>query len=239
MESVLLAALGGVLGAAIALAGLRLVPALTADLPRLDEVALDYRALLFVAAVTALSAILSGLPQAWRRTRVAPWTGLSGGSLRTTDGRRPPLPPRRHRRQPGGDRRGLDAGFRTPGSQLPSPSQHRSRLRSPRRPRGSDFPRQPGVQQRQSHADLLSDVVRASAGGPGRHCRRRRDDGADQPARAGLRAPCLAARELRRTARSGCPRPSGWSRPDTFRRSGCGLPTGARWTIATSPHRPG
>ena len=49
--------------------------------------ALDYRALLFIAALTALSAILSGLPQAWHRTRVAPWAGLPGGSLRTTDGR--------------------------------------------------------------------------------------------------------------------------------------------------------
>ncbi len=86
MESVVLATMGGALGAAIAVAGLRLLPSLSMDLPRLDEVSLDYRALVFVAAVTTLSAILSGLPQAWRRTRVVPVTGLASGSLRTTDG---------------------------------------------------------------------------------------------------------------------------------------------------------
>ena len=86
MESVLLAMLGGVLGAAIAVGGLRLLPTLTMDLPRLDEVTLDYRALLFIAAVTTLSAVLSGLPQAWRRTRAATLAGLSDGSSRTTAG---------------------------------------------------------------------------------------------------------------------------------------------------------
>jgi len=86
MESTLLAAMGGALGAAIAAAGLRLLPSLTSDLPRLDEVALDSRALIFLAGLTMLSAILSGLPQAWRRTRVAPVIGLSGGSPRATDG---------------------------------------------------------------------------------------------------------------------------------------------------------
>ena len=86
MESLLLAALGGLSGATIAVAALRLLPTLTLDLPRLDEVALDNRAFLFIAILTMLSAILSGLPQAWRRTRVAAWDGLSGGSLRTTAG---------------------------------------------------------------------------------------------------------------------------------------------------------
>jgi putative ABC transport system permease protein len=89
MESALLAAAGGALGAGIAIAGLRVLPALTRDLPRLDEVTLDLRALMFIAALTSLSAIVSGLPQAWRRTREAPATELSGGSPRTTtDSRR-------------------------------------------------------------------------------------------------------------------------------------------------------
>jgi putative ABC transport system permease protein len=87
LESVLVAALGGALGAVIAVAGVRLLPSLTTDLPRLDEVVLDVRALLFVAAITMVSAILSGLPQAWRRTRAAPAAGLSGSHNRTTDGR--------------------------------------------------------------------------------------------------------------------------------------------------------
>ncbi len=86
LESVLLSGLGGLLGVAIAAAGLRILPRLTSDLPRIDEVVFDYRAAAFVAAVTALSALLSGLPQAWRRTRVAPIAGLAGGSQRMTGG---------------------------------------------------------------------------------------------------------------------------------------------------------
>jgi predicted permease len=85
LESALLALLGGVAGAAIAVAGLRLLPMLTTDLPRLNEVGFDYRALAFVAVVTTLSAILSGLPQAWRRLHVPPLAGLSAGAIRVTE----------------------------------------------------------------------------------------------------------------------------------------------------------
>lgn len=88
VESALLASAGGALGVAVLLAGLRILPRLTTDLPRLEEVTLDARALLFIAAVTVLSAVLSGLPQAWRRTRLAPVNGLASGSLRTTGGAR-------------------------------------------------------------------------------------------------------------------------------------------------------
>lgn len=88
IESVLLAGLGGVLGVAIAVAGLKLLPSLASGLPRVDEVALDPRTLLFALAVTALAAIASGVPQAWRRIRMAPAAGLSTGSARTTDDRR-------------------------------------------------------------------------------------------------------------------------------------------------------
>ena len=69
MESVLLALGGGLIGVSVAIAGLRLLPSLTTDLPRLDEVTLDKRALLFIGAITILTALFSGLPQAWRRTR--------------------------------------------------------------------------------------------------------------------------------------------------------------------------
>jgi putative ABC transport system permease protein len=84
MESVLLAALGGVLGVAIAAAGVRLLPQWT-DLPRLDELALDARALAFIAAMTTLAALLAGLPQAWRRAHGAVADGLSAVSRRTTE----------------------------------------------------------------------------------------------------------------------------------------------------------
>jgi predicted permease len=95
MESVLLAGGGGLLGLALATAGLRLLPSLTTDLPRLDEVSLDNRALLFIAALTILTAVFSGLPQAWRRTRasaipasggLAPWTTPSAQRHALRDG---------------------------------------------------------------------------------------------------------------------------------------------------------
>lgn len=84
MESVLLASGGGLLGLALATAGLRLLPSLTTDLPRLDEVSLDNRALLFIAAITILTAVFSGLPQAWRRTRASAIPASGGLALRTT-----------------------------------------------------------------------------------------------------------------------------------------------------------
>ena len=86
IESALLALVGGVAGAAVAAAGVRVLPALTTALPRLNEVAFDYRALAFIAGVTALAAMLSGLPQAWRRTRVAPLADLSAGTVRVSEG---------------------------------------------------------------------------------------------------------------------------------------------------------
>lgn len=84
LESVVLAAAGGALGAVVALTGLRVLPWLTSDLPRIGEVSLDYQAAAFMAAVTAMAAILSGLPQSWRRTRVSTIAGLGAGNLRST-----------------------------------------------------------------------------------------------------------------------------------------------------------
>lgn len=89
LESALLAVMGGALGVAIAAAGVRALPALTAALPRLDEVVIDGRVLWFIVAVTAAAAVLSGLPHAWRRTRAAPAAGVVLGSRGATDsGRR-------------------------------------------------------------------------------------------------------------------------------------------------------
>ena len=84
IESSLLATAGALVGAFLAYAGLRALPLLTTDLPRLEEVALDERVVLFIAGVTALAAMVSGVPPAWRRTRSASIAGLAGGSARTT-----------------------------------------------------------------------------------------------------------------------------------------------------------
>ncbi len=84
MESAVLAALGGALGIAVALAGLRLIPAVVPDWPRVNEVALDSRALWLITGLTTLSAIVSGLPPAWRRIHADPMTGFASGSPRTT-----------------------------------------------------------------------------------------------------------------------------------------------------------
>jgi predicted permease len=84
MESILLAVVGSLVGTAIAVAGLRVLPTLAPDLPRLDSVTFDVRALVFIAVVTSLSAILSGLPQAWRCTRLVTLSGITTGTLRTT-----------------------------------------------------------------------------------------------------------------------------------------------------------
>jgi putative ABC transport system permease protein len=90
LESALLALIGGFVGALIALLGLRILPLLTTDLPRMNEVGFELRTLTFVIAVTSAAAIISGLPQAWGRTRHATLTGLAVGTPRVTEG------PRRH-----------------------------------------------------------------------------------------------------------------------------------------------
>ena len=88
MESLLLATAGGLLGAAIAGALLRALPMLAPDLPRVDEVTLDGRVLVFAMAVTTTVALLSGLPPAWRRARLAPASALADSSTRATGGGR-------------------------------------------------------------------------------------------------------------------------------------------------------
>ncbi len=88
LESLLLAACGGAMGTALALAALRVLPSAVTDLPRLDEVRFDWQLLAFVAGATGLAAVVSGLPQALRRLRVPPVAGLAEGTARVTDGRR-------------------------------------------------------------------------------------------------------------------------------------------------------
>jgi predicted permease len=84
MESAVQAALAGVLAAALTAAAVRALPGVAPDLPRGHEVAFSPLTLLFMFGVTALTAVLSGLPQAWRRSHEQPLAALSGASLRTT-----------------------------------------------------------------------------------------------------------------------------------------------------------
>jgi predicted permease len=70
-ESGLLAFAGGVLGVALAFIGIRLIVSTNVGgLPRMDDVALDGRALVFTALLTALAAALFGLAPAFHASRV-------------------------------------------------------------------------------------------------------------------------------------------------------------------------
>jgi putative ABC transport system permease protein len=87
-ESLLLATLGGAAGLALARYGLTALLALApAGVPRLDEVAIDRRVLLFTLAVTALTGFFTGLFPAWRNARTELATTLKeGGEKGATPG---------------------------------------------------------------------------------------------------------------------------------------------------------
>ena len=78
-ESLLLAAVGGLLGVGLASAAVSAAPAIkSVEIPRADEVAVDWTFLLIGVGVSMASVVLFGLPpifQAWRRDLVA---GLHG-----------------------------------------------------------------------------------------------------------------------------------------------------------------
>src|SRR5260370_23873457 len=67
MESALLGLVGGVLGIGVAAAGLRLLVLIgPADLPRLNEISLDPRSLLFTFILSLMSGLLFGSIPAWK-----------------------------------------------------------------------------------------------------------------------------------------------------------------------------
>jgi len=79
-ESLLLALLGGAIGLAMARYGLTALLSLApAGIPRLDEVAIDRRVLIFTLGVTALTGLLTGLFPAWRNARTELATTLKEG----------------------------------------------------------------------------------------------------------------------------------------------------------------
>ncbi len=79
-ETLLLALLGGAAGLALARCGLTALLALApASIPRLDEVTIDRRVLLFTFAVTVLTGLLTGLFPAWRNARTELATTMKEG----------------------------------------------------------------------------------------------------------------------------------------------------------------
>lgn len=87
-ESVLLAAAGGMAGLLIAEWGVSALTAIApAGTPRIDDVSIDPRVLLFAAALSAVTGILFGLVPAWHASREALTPALNqGGRGRTGDG---------------------------------------------------------------------------------------------------------------------------------------------------------
>jgi len=79
-ESLLLAALGGVVGMALAWAGIHFIVANgPGNIPRLDAVSLDLRVLLFALLVTAVTGVVAGLAPALRAIQTVPTEVLKEG----------------------------------------------------------------------------------------------------------------------------------------------------------------
>jgi len=70
-ESLILALVGGAAGVALAAAGTRLLVAMApAEIPRLDEIRMDFAVLLFAVIASMLTGLLSGIAPALRASRV-------------------------------------------------------------------------------------------------------------------------------------------------------------------------
>ena len=86
-ESVLLGLIGGVLGIGVAAAGLHfLVSVGPADLPRLNEISLDARSILFTLLISLLAGFLFGSIPAWKYSRSKATSSL--GNTRTVSASR-------------------------------------------------------------------------------------------------------------------------------------------------------
>jgi putative ABC transport system permease protein len=87
-EGFVLSTLGGVIGVGVAIGILHLVLAYAPlDVPRLDEVALDGRVLLFALATSWLAGALVGLIPAWQLSRTDPSDALKSASRHITASR--------------------------------------------------------------------------------------------------------------------------------------------------------
>src|SRR5260370_42632382 len=87
-ESVVISRCAGALGLALAYATVRvLVVTAPVDLPRLDEVRVDYRALLFAFSTALAAGLLFGLAPAWRSARSEPQDALRARGRSATTSR--------------------------------------------------------------------------------------------------------------------------------------------------------
>ena len=89
VESLLLGGVGGILGVALAFAGVTAFRNLApADVPRLDSMAVDGRVLAFGLIAALLAGLLAGLLPAWESLRIQLATGLKDGADGDAGGRR-------------------------------------------------------------------------------------------------------------------------------------------------------
>lgn len=87
-ESVTLGVLGGVLGAALAYAGIRLLVSLgPADIPRLDEISMDPSVIFFTLGISLLAGILFGLIPVFKFSGITLGTALREGGRTLSEGR--------------------------------------------------------------------------------------------------------------------------------------------------------
>ncbi|MBV8438714.1 MAG: ABC transporter permease [Silvibacterium sp.] len=87
-ESLILAAIGGIGGVAVAFAGVRLLVAVApANVPRLNEVAVSLPVLFFAVGLSLITALLSGVLPALRSLHVNPQTALGANPSRVANTR--------------------------------------------------------------------------------------------------------------------------------------------------------
>ena len=87
VESLVLSALGGAAGLLLAIWGLDLLKSfLPTSIPRIDQISLDMRVLVFTAAGSLIVGTLSGLLPAWRVTRQGVFGSLSESTRGSTEG---------------------------------------------------------------------------------------------------------------------------------------------------------
>jgi predicted permease len=88
LESALIAIVGGALGVVLTVAGLHALVALAPPtLPRLDEVGVDARVLIFASLLSVGTGLFFGLLPAWRVAHAVPQQALKAGELRSSEGR--------------------------------------------------------------------------------------------------------------------------------------------------------